>query len=89
MYNICISLVWYPGQNKRIAPDSSMDAIKSEKRNNSIHLSWTAIRRRWAYHLLRLQYSSKLSNFNKTLASRKNISDTSANPLGIKREWYL
>jgi hypothetical protein len=49
---------------------------------------WTAIERRWAYHLPRLQYFICIV-FGKTWASRTNIWDTSANPSGIKREWYI
>jgi hypothetical protein len=37
---------WYPRQNKRRFKDEHF------------HLRWTAIRRRWAYHLSYLQYFS-------------------------------
>jgi hypothetical protein len=30
-----------------------------------------------------------IANFGKTWVSRRNIGDTSATPLGIKREWYV
>jgi hypothetical protein len=32
---------------------------------------------------------SQLTHFGKTWLSRRNIGDTSATPLGIKREWYV
>jgi hypothetical protein len=34
-------------------------------------------------------YSSQLSNFGKTWASRSNICDASATPPGIKRDCYV
>jgi hypothetical protein len=78
---LILSLVWCPGQNKRIAFLPFFDG--SHKRRLEDHLN---LRLRWAYHLSHLQYFSQLSHFGKMRVSRRNIRNVSVTPSGVKRE---
>jgi hypothetical protein len=65
--------VWYPGQNKRIAPLSFFQEYRKRRLQylQHSHLRWTAIRRRWAYHHV---CSISLSrHFGKTHATSRII----------------
>jgi hypothetical protein len=82
-----LCLVWCPRQNKTIAPLSFFYGYrKDDLRINSIYI-WD--RRRWAYHLSRLQYYLCLNNFGKTWVSRRSVWVASAAPSRIKRERYV
>jgi hypothetical protein len=55
-----IIIVWCSGQNKRIAPLSFFHGCRNRRLKDwqHLHLRWTAIGRRWTYHLSHLQCSS-------------------------------